>query len=659
MKVAQVPAAKTGSTAKHYAYALLATALALVLRQFLAPFFGPSFPFVTIWGAIIFSVWFCGTGPSILSVLTGVIGAWYWFLLPAHSLIPQGTKQFIPGTIGFLLMSAFIIVLGAAHRRSKSRLELELSSRLQIERALHDAQRLAHMGNWTWDPSSDAVTWSEGVYRIRGFDPKSPAPSFFAQQSLYAPESWQRLQAAVQNTLQTGHGYDLELDMFRTDGTPICVMVHAEPELDAAGRVLKLFGTIQDITATKRTEQSLRESEERLRIAQKAGHSGTWEWNFLTSALITSPEMRDLFGFDPSNAAGDREIWRDIVHPDDLLQVDKQLQHALETRTEYHVEFRITRPDGAVRWMESLGRIFYDADGKPLRNIGVTTDITERKASDEALRKSHQELEQKVHERTHALAATLARLQDEIEVRKQREQVLRDLSARVLRLQDEERRRIARDLHDSTGQTLTALKMALASFKNSGGEISKAPDQFAEMNLLAAQALQDIRSLSHLLHPPLLDEVGFSSAASWYVDGFSKRSGIDANLEYSELPQFSKEAELAFFRVLQESLTNVLRHSASKKVHIRVYPDAGNAVLLIRDFGRGIPPDKLTKFDQIGGGVGLSGMKARLKELGGNLTLECDGTGTCVIATLPLVEPPPSNLQEDQPAGASHVAAGL
>jgi len=241
----------------------------------------------------------------------------------------------------------------------------------------------------------------------------------------------------------------------------------------------------------------------------------------------------------------------------------------------------------------------------------------------------------------------LESLGGQIEVRKQREQALREFLVHILRLQDEQRRRIGRDLHDTTGQTLSALKMALASFVRSGGEISKAPDQFNEITILADQALQEVRSLSHLLYPPLLEEVGFSSAASSYVEGFGKRSGIESTLEWAELPKLNKEAELAFFLVLQEGLTNVLRHSGSKKVHVRIHSDGHNAALLIKDYGRGIPAELLTRFDRIGGGVGLRGMKARLRDLGGNLRIQCDGTGTCVTATLPLNRPGQINTDED------------
>jgi two-component system NarL family sensor kinase len=177
---------------------------------------------------------------------------------------------------------------------------------------------------------------------------------------------------------------------------------------------------------------------------------------------------------------------------------------------------------------------------------------------------------------------------------------------------------------------------------------------FEDSTQLADQALQEIRTLSHLLHPPLLDEVGFSSAAQWYVEGFGKRSGIIASLELSQIPALSKDAELVYFRVLQESLTNVLRHSGSKTLDIRLSSDSENAVLSIRDYGKGIPSEKLDTFRETGAGVGvgLGGMKQRVRELGGHLTVESSDSGTCVTATLPLAESPS---QDESPRSGKRV----
>jgi two-component system, NarL family, sensor kinase len=303
--------------------------------------------------------------------------------------------------------------------------------------------------------------------------------------------------------------------------------------------------------------------------------------------------------------------------------------------------------------MESFGEIVFDASGSPSRIIGVTTDISQRKQTEEALRQSHLQLEQKVAERTRDLAISLNKLESEIATRKSTEAALRELSGRLLRLQDEERRHVARELHDSTGQTLAALKMTLASLRRQVAEPSAAQSHLAQspaaenpkisqlfddLNELADNALQEIRTTSYLLHPPMLDEVGFTSAARWYVDGFAKRSGIAVNLSISGQAALSKDAELVFFRVLQECLTNILRHSGSKSVDIQFAPNHHNATLSVQDYGSGIPAEKLSSFERTGTamGIGLAGMRQRVRELSGNLSIASTPAGTQVRVTLPI-----------------------
>lgn len=301
--------------------------------------------------------------------------------------------------------------------------------------------------------------------------------------------------------------------------------------------------------------------------------------------------------------------------------------------------------DGSERVVELEIHPIRDHQGQVIFLHSTGVDITDVKQVEGELRKSHEELEKRVEERTRALHASLASLKSEIERRKMTEYVLRELSARSLRLQDEERRRIARDLHDSTGQTLVALRMMLDSLGKLVDSVPKAGELLGELEFLSNQALQEIRVTSHLLHPPLLDEVGFSSAAQWYVEGFTQRSGVQANLDLAATPRLTKDEELVFFRILQESLTNVLRHSGSSAVDIQLSSDNENAMLSIRDYGRGIPLDKLSSFQEIGAGVGvgLGGMKQRVRNLGGHLTVQSDGTGTCVLASLPLANAEPAD----------------
>jgi two-component system NarL family sensor kinase len=217
---------------------------------------------------------------------------------------------------------------------------------------------------------------------------------------------------------------------------------------------------------------------------------------------------------------------------------------------------------------------------------------------------------------------------------------LRKLTQRLLNVQDEERRKLARDLHDSTGQTLTALKISVAFLQS---KLNQDPDSLAAitaLEVLADQAILEIRTMSYLLHPPLLDEVGLPCAAEWYVEGFAKRSGIEVSLNLSrEDDRLPDTVEIALFRVLQECLTNIHRHSGASRASVSLQRHGGNVVLEVRDSGKGIAPERLDRLRGTSAdtGVGLAGMRERLLELNGRLEMESDGNGTSMKATVPLL----------------------
>jgi PAS domain S-box-containing protein len=225
----------------------------------------------------------------------------------------------------------------------------------------------------------------------------------------------------------------------------------------------------------------------------------------------------------------------------------------------------------------------------------------------------------------------------DVTARHHAEDALRKLSGRLLGIQDQERRRIARELHDSLGQYLAGLKIALEMLSRSPKGDS-AP-VLAECSDILEKAISETRTLSHLLHPPLLDEAGFASAASWFINGFSQRSGIPVTLDIPpDLPRLPQTVEIALFRVLQESLTNVHRHSRAPSAEIRVDADAEQITIEIRDHGRGVPKHILQQLDGEGMnlGVGLAGMRERIHELGGTFEVTSDTKGTTVRATVPL-----------------------
>jgi PAS domain S-box-containing protein len=221
--------------------------------------------------------------------------------------------------------------------------------------------------------------------------------------------------------------------------------------------------------------------------------------------------------------------------------------------------------------------------------------------------------------------------------RKRSEESLRHLSARLLRSQDEERRRIGRELHDSAGQYLAALLMNLDTLIGNASDANPAMRlKLSESLELANQCSAEIRTLSYLLHPPLLEDSGFGPAVRWLVEGYSKRSGIHVSIEIPpELGRLKADVELALFRVVQESLTNIHRHSHSKTASIRMAVLEDTAVLEIRDQGVGIPPQKLESVARASG-VGIAGMSERLRDLGGSLQISSDSDGTAVMVSIPL-----------------------
>jgi signal transduction histidine kinase len=260
-----------------------------------------------------------------------------------------------------------------------------------------------------------------------------------------------------------------------------------------------------------------------------------------------------------------------------------------------------------------------------LRQYQMRDHLEERERVEDELRRTHDELESLVDKRTLAL---------------------RKLSARLMRVQDEERRRIARELHDGLGQWLAAAQINVdMALTRSGGTSSP---MLQETRKLIDHAVCSIRSMSYLLHPPLLDEAGFEAAAHWFIDGFAKRSAIGITTNFSQpdsgvaaklkTPRMPEPIELALFRALQEGLTNAHRHSASDRVEVSFQRLPDRAVLEIRDFGRGLPQAVIDRFERTGAGsgVGLAGIRERINELGGDFIISSTNSGTTLRSTVPL-----------------------
>lgn len=275
-----------------------------------------------------------------------------------------------------------------------------------------------------------------------------------------------------------------------------------------------------------------------------------------------------------------------------------------------------------------------------LRQYEIRNHLEEREQVEEELRRAHDDLESLIEKRTVAL---------------------RKLSARLMRVQDEERRRIARELHDGLGQWLAAAQINVdMMLLRDGGRSSP---MLQETRKLIDHAVSRIRTMSYLLHPPLLDEAGFEAAAHWFIDGFAKRTAMairtnfshpdDMPVGLSKTPRMPEVVELALFRALQEGLTNAHRHSASPNVEIKFQRLPDRAILEVQDFGRGLPRAVMDRFHRTGAGsgVGLAGIRERVKELGGDFTIESTDRGTTLRSVVPLcADANPTEAPSSQPS---------
>ncbi len=380
----------------------------------------------------------------------------------------------------------------------------------------------------------------------------------------------------------------------------------------------------RDLTRAEEKEfkiaSTLEESEKRLRAAFSQTYSVLLLLRPDGTVVEANRAALEGMGFTRDQAIG-RKCWEPwwSALPNEVETLKASVARAAQGEV-VREECSYCTANGMVRFADRTLAPVRDDNGVVVLIVASGLDITEQK---ELLDK----LEQRVHARTQEL--------------EQKNAELRKLSARLLQIQDEERRRIARELHDSVGQLLAAISMNTSNISRERGKLSASAASAVSENVkLAEQVSNEIRTLSHLLHPPLLDEIGLLSALKWYIDGFSERSKIRVTSDIpSDLGRLPRDVELSLFRIVQECLTNIHRHSGSLTAFVRLTRSRQGVTLEVKDEGRGFSPNgESIVSGSEAPGVGLRGMRERVRQLGGQFEITSNGTGTLVFARLPLVE---------------------
>lgn len=478
----------------------------------------------------------------------------------------------------------------------------------ESQRFLAKAQEVTRLGCYDLQLARGEWSATPMLDEVFGLTPGYPKTVAGWLQLIHPEDREMMRRHFMEHVLQAGQRFEKEYRIVRpSDGQLRWVFGLGELEFDAAHHPARMIGTVQDITDRKQAEAALRETEQRLArtianlpagFAYRCRNDHDWTMESITAGVAT------LTGFSPEDFTSGRQVWNDLIHPGDRARVWSEVQAALAARTSFQLEYRLKLAGGVESWLWEQGSGVFSSAGTLEGLEGLVVDVT---------------------------------------ARKQAEAAARELSGRLLAAQDEERRRLARELHDTTAQTIAALCMNLTMLGSKLSPSDPAAAQLlADATALGEHAGQEIRTVAYLLHPPILEHVGLAGALREFAVGFGRRSGIAVTVEIGpNVARYSPDVELALLRIVQESLGNVHRHSGSPTAIIRLRQTETETVLDVADVGKGFRIPDATERSSGETGVGVAGMRERLRHLSGRLELTSGPGGTIVRAILPLPKPAP------------------
>jgi PAS domain S-box-containing protein len=433
------------------------------------------------------------------------------------------------------------------------------------------------------------VSWNAAAERIFGF---SETEAVGQPITMIIPPELLDEEKKIPQTVKAGeHIEHLETIRVSKIGKKIDISLSISPLKDASGRVVGASTIARDITERKRAEEALRTSEERLRMGQWAARLGTYEWNIRTGVSIWTPELEALYGLPPGGFGGTRDAFENLVHPDDRAKVIDLIDEAIKTGQPTEGEWRVVWPDGSLHWIAARGQVFMNESGEPSRMFGVHLDVTERKRADEALS---------------------------------------DMTRKLVEAQEQERARIARELHDDINQRLAMLAIELEQLQDDPSEVRS---RVQELRKRTTEISNDVQALSHDLHSSQLEYLGVVAGMKSWCKEFGERQRMQIDCRHDVRSTLPPEIGLCLFRVLQEALHNVSKHSGVKQIEVQLREESDEIHLTVSDSGRGFDVEAVKQ----GKGLGLTSMQERVRLLDGMIEIQSKPMGgTTVHVRVPL-----------------------